>query len=100
MKNDKLIHDWMVNTILAGSLAACIVGIGFYYYMLTKSKTLKLDQDMHNAMIFLREQADGVVVCLPQHWQDAVAYHTGKNMLAGGHGYGFRKLEFILFPHV
>ena len=90
-----LIHDWLVNIILIGSLAACTTGIGFYYYMLTKSKTLKLDQDMHNAMNFLREQADGVVVCLPQHWQDAVAYHTGKDVLAGGHGYGFRKLEFI-----
>ena len=36
-------------------------------------------------------------MCLPQHWHDAVAYKTGKSVLFGGHGYGFKRLE-KLFP--
>lgn len=90
-------HGWVVNLILVGALTACLTGIGFYYYMLTQSKTLKVDADMDETLNALKEQADGVVLCLPNHWNDIVAYKTGKDVLSGGHGYGFRKLEFI-FP--
>ncbi len=90
-------HGWEVNLVIVGTLAACITGIGFYFYTLSQSKTLKVEQNMLELLKFLRVQPDGVVLCLPNHWNDLVVYHTGKDVLAGGHGYGFRKLEFI-FP--
>ena len=42
---------------------------------------------------------DGVVLCLPNHWDDLVAYKTDKKVLAGGHGFGFKLLEPI-FPRI
>jgi len=39
------------------------------------------------------------VLCLPNHWDDLVAYKTNKKVLAGGHGFGFKLLEPI-FPRI
>jgi hypothetical protein len=90
-------HDMVVNVILALTLIACIAGICFYLWTLLDSKTLKVDTDMDKALQHLKDSDDGVVMCLPQHWHDVVSYKTGKSVLFGGHGYGFRRLE-PLFP--
>ena len=88
-------HGWLANLTIVGALMACVTGIGFYYYTLTQSKTLRVDADMDKALDFLNEQPDGVVLCLPLHWSDLAAYKTGKDVLWGAHGYGFRKIEFL-----
>lgn len=90
-------HDWTVNVILAGTLATCAIGLAFYLHTLYRSRTLKVDENLNRALEQLRAESDGVVMCLPQHWHDVVAYRTGKPVLFGAHGYGFRHIEAI-FP--
>lgn len=92
-------HDNVVNVILAIALLLCVVSIALYFWTLLKSKTLKVDPFMNEALERLRLLPDGVVICFPQHWHDAVAYKSAKAVLFGGHGYGFKLLEFI-FPRL
>ncbi len=92
-------HDAVVNVILAVTFVICVIGIAFYLWTLLKSKTLKIDTFMNEALKRLRTLPDGVVVCLPQHWHDAVSYKSNKSVLFGAHGYGFKRLEFI-FPRI
>lgn len=83
--------------IFALATLACVAGLLFYSHTLGKSKTLKVDAGMESMLVFLRTQPEGVVMCLPQHWHDLVAYSTGKPVLFGGHGMGFKLIEPI-FP--
>lgn len=90
-------HDAVVNVILAIALVFCIIGIVFYLLTLRRSKTLKVDVSMIEALERLKVLPPGVVMCFPQHWNDVISYKSRKPVLAGGHGYGFKKLEGI-FP--
>jgi hypothetical protein len=92
-------HDAVVNLILATTFIFCVIGIAFYLLMLFKSKTLKIDSSMEEALKRLRILPDGVTMCFPQHWHDVVSYKSVKPVLFGGHGYGFKLLESI-FPRV
>jgi hypothetical protein len=51
------------------------------------------------AIAYLKQLPHGVVMCLPQHWHDVVAYQTGKTVAFGGHGFGFNLLQPI-FPRL
>lgn len=88
---------WVVTPIPALMLAIWLTEIFFYFWTLRGSKTPKIDADMDRALQCQKGLADGVVMCLPQHWHDAVAYRAERPVLFGGHGYGFRRLE-PLFP--
>ncbi|MBL08971.1 MAG: hypothetical protein CL402_00380 [Acidiferrobacteraceae bacterium] len=77
-------HTHMVNVLLAFTLSACLVGIIFYLWELKHSKTLKIDADMDSVIKHLQQISDGVVLCLPNHWDDLVAYKTNKKVLARG----------------
>jgi hypothetical protein len=92
-------HDAVVNMILAVTLILCVVGIAFYLLTLLKSKTLKIDCSMNEALERLLLLPEGTVMCFPQHWHDVVSYKSDKPVLFGGHGYGFKFLECI-FPRV
>ncbi len=92
-------HDVFVSIILLFTLFICVVVIAFYIQTLLKSKTLKVDSFMNNALERLRLLPEGVVICFPQHWHDVAAYKSGKHVLFGGHGYGYKLLEFI-FPRL
>ena len=92
-------HTQMVNVLLAVTLLACLAGIVFYLWKLKHSKTLKVDAEMDVVIKHLQQLPDGVVLCLPNHWDDLVAYKTNKKVLAGGHGFGFKLLEPI-FPRI
>jgi len=92
-------HDAVVNIILAATFISCIVGIIFYLWTLQKSKTLKIDHYMNEALERLRSLPEGVVMCFPQHWHDVVSYKSNKRVLFGAHGYGFKLLEHI-FPRL
>ena len=92
-------HDTVVDLILAGTFIFCVIGIAIYFLTLLKSKTLKVDHSMNKALERLRYLDPGIVVCFPQHWHDVVSYKSDKYVLFGGHGYGFRLLEFI-FPRL
>jgi hypothetical protein len=91
--------DPIVNVILGATLTLCVISIGFYLWKLRQSKTLKIDPFMNDALDRLRFLPDGVVMCLPQHWHDAVSYKAKKPVLYGAHGYGFKNIEFI-FPRL
>lgn len=88
-------HDAVVNVILAVTFTICVFSIAFYLWTLQKSKTLKIDTSMNRALERLRILPAGVVMCFPQHWHDAVSYKSGKPVLFGAHGYGFKRIEFI-----
>lgn len=92
-------HDIVVEYLLYGTALICILGIGFYLWKLKGSKTLKVDSDLNNALLHLKEMPSGAVMCFPLHWSDVVAYKTQKSVLWGGHGYGFKLLEPV-FPRI
>lgn len=92
-------HDAVVNVILGITLILCVIGITFYLWVLKKSKTLKIDPFMDEMLERLHLLDDGVVICFPQDWHNAVSYKSGKYVLFGGHGYGFKLMEFI-FPRL
>ena len=87
----------VVNVILFIAFIMCIFCIAFYLWTLRKSKTLKVDTYMNDALKRLRSLPDGAVICLPQHWHDVVSYKSAKPVLYGAHGYGF-KLADLVFP--
>jgi hypothetical protein len=88
-------HGAMIDNILAATLMACFMGLVFYFFKLKNSKTAKVDNDLDLATKYLKNLADGVVMCFPNHWHDLVAYKTKKKVLSGGHGFGFKLLEPI-----
>lgn len=92
-------HDTLVNLIASITLFLCIFGIAFYLLMLFKSKTLKIDKYMDEALRHLKLLPNGVTMCFPQHWHDVVSYKAAKPVLFGGHGYGFKLLESV-FPRL
>ena len=88
-------HSTLINSILAVTLLACLMGIAVYFWKLKHSKTAKIDDDMDQAIKHLQKLPEGVVMCFPNHWHDLVAYKTQKKVLSGAHGFGFKLLEPI-----
>ena len=88
-------HDAVVNVILGVTLMLCILGIFFYLAVLRRSKTLKTDELMSDALERLKSLPEGVVMCFPQNWHNIIAYKSRKPVLGGGHGFGFRRLVGI-----
>ena len=88
-------HSTLINSILAATLLACLMGIAVYFWKLKHSKTAKIDDDMDQAIKHLQKLPEGVVMCFPNHWHDLVAYKTQKKVLSGAHGFGFKLLEPI-----
>lgn len=78
---------------------ACIAGLMAFFKTMLSSRTLRIDNDLDKAIECLKTLPEGVVMCLPQHWHDAVAYRADKPVLFGGHGYGFKLIEPI-FPRI
>ncbi len=70
-----------------------IAGIAMYLQKLQESKTQRIDSDFELVLDYLKSLPKGVVMCLPAHWYDVVAYKTRQPVLYGAHGYGFKKLE-------
>lgn len=75
------------------ALAVNLFVIFYFYNILTRSKTQRVDEDFERVINFLRMSPTGVVMCLPPQWYDVIAYKTGQPVLYGGHGYGFKLLE-------
>ena len=88
-------HDAVVNVILSVTLLLCGMGVLYYLATLKKSKTLKVDTSMNEALERLRGLPEGVVICFPQNWLNVISYKALKPVLGGGHGYGFKRLEGI-----
>lgn len=81
------------------TLFACAAGIMIFLRTLRNSRTLKVDVDLDRAMAHIAQLPRGVVMCLPSHWHDVVAYRTGQPVAYGAHGYGFRRIEHV-FPRL
>jgi hypothetical protein len=88
-------HNQIVNGVLTITLLICLLGITFYLWKLKHSKTQKVDFDLNLVIQHLQQLSKGVVLCIPNHWNDLVAYKTNNKVLAGGHGFGFNLLEPI-----
>lgn len=88
---------WYWRAALAAGLLASISGLVTFFRAMLASRTLRIDDNLQKAIRHLAGLPEGVVMCLPQHWHDAVAYQADKPVLFGGHGYGFRLIQ-PLFP--
>ncbi len=95
----ELSDKWYFLLGLAGGVVASTLGLLAFFSQLLRSRTLRVDSALSLAIERLKALPDGVVMCLPQHWHDAVAYRAQKRVLFGGHGYGFRLLQPI-FPRL
>ena len=85
--------------MVALTLLACLVGLAAFFRALRSSRTMKVDAQLEAAIKRLAALPEGVVMCFPQHWHDAVAYRTQHSVLFGGHGYGVQQLQG-LFPRL
>jgi hypothetical protein len=92
-------HDIVVEFVLYGTVLISSLGIGFYFWQLKSSKTLKVDFNLNNALNHLKNLSNGAVMCFPLHWSDIVAYKTQNSVWWGGHGWGFKRLEPV-FPRM
>lgn len=86
---------WQLGAL--ATVVACLVALAAYFRALRASRTMKIDAHLDAAMQRLATLPRGAVMCLPQHWHDAVAYRAQQPVLFGGHGYGYHLLEPV-FP--
>ena len=94
-----LIKSWYWLPIFVLTILACLAALFAFFKALKSSRTMKVENDLHDAIAYLKQLPQGVVMCLPQHWHDVVAYQTGKTVAFGGHGFGFNLLQPI-FPRL
>lgn len=85
--------------IVGATVLACLVALMLFFRALRTSRTMKVDTDLDTAIQRLASLPKGIVMCLPQHWHDVVAYRAQQPVAFGGHGYGFRLLEPV-FPRL
>jgi hypothetical protein len=86
---------WQIAALV--TIAACVAALVTFFRALRSSRTMKIDANLDAAIERLATLPRGTVMCLPQHWHDAVAYRAGQPVLFGGHGYGYHLLEPV-FP--
>lgn len=94
-----LADSWIALLICIATVIASTLALFAFFRTLRSSRTLKVDQDLDQAIRRLAELPNGAVMCLPQHWHDVVAFRSGKTVAFGGHGYGFRLLQPV-FPRL
>jgi hypothetical protein len=94
-----LVSSWIALLICVATVIASALALFAFFRTLLSSRTLKVDQDLDQAIRRLAELPDATVMCLPQHWHDVVAFRSGKKVAFGGHGYGFRLLQPV-FPRL
>lgn len=77
------------------SVAVCLnlIVVGVFYLKFIANKKIRIQTAFDDMLEHLKKQPRGVVMCVPAHWHEPVAYRTGMPVLWGAHGYGFRKLE-------
>ena len=85
--------------IVGVTVLVCLVALTLFFRALRTSRTMKVDTDLDMTIQRLVSLPKGVVMCLPQHWHDVVAYRAQQQVAFGGHGYGFRLLEPV-FPRL
>lgn len=86
---------WWVGIL--GAALASVATLIAYFRKLASSRTLKVDHELEAAVDRLAGLPQGLVMCLPQHWHDVVAYRTRHPVLFGAHGFGFSLIEDV-FP--
>jgi hypothetical protein len=84
-------ESYVLALLLLGGIASAL-GIGRYYLHIRQSGAGKIDDDLEDALAFLRDSPRGTVMCGKTEY-DVVAYKTRQPVLFGGHGYGFKMLE-------
>lgn len=94
-----LLNSWIAIVIFVATAVASAFALIVFFRKLVASRTMKVDQDLDQAIGRLAELPEGTVMCLPQHWHDVVAFRSGKAVAFGGHGYGFWLLQPV-FPRL
>jgi hypothetical protein len=92
-------ETWYWQLVVGATVLACLLALTLFFRALRSSRTMKVDSELDSAIQRLSSLPKGVVMCLPQHWHDVVAYRAGQPVAFGGHGYGFRLLEPV-FPRL
>lgn len=73
------------------------LGVMLYSHIYTQresvGKVAAMDDSLLTVLQALKELPKESVLCLPTPLAEVVAYETGKRVLWGAHGYGFKKLE-------
>jgi len=80
----------------SGIFLALILNTGslvFFFKNLKQKATQPADSDFPKILARLNELPEGLVMCLPQQWYDQIGYKTKQNVMWGGHGYGFKRVE-------
>jgi len=95
----EIANSWLAIVIFAATVIASALALFVFFRTLLASRTMKVDKDLDQAIRRLAELPEGIVMCLPQHWHDVVAFRSGKRVAFGGHGYGFRLLQPV-FPRL
>jgi hypothetical protein len=90
---------WYWKLAVGATALACLAALVMYFRALRSSRTMKVDSELDAAIQHLASLPKGVVMCLPQHWHDVVAYRAQQPVAFGGHGYGFRLLQPV-FPRL
>ena len=75
------------------SLSLNLAGVLLYYIQFLRNKRTRVDKGLDTMLNRLQQLPHGVVMCLPANWCEVVAFKTGHDVLWGGHGLGFTKLE-------
>lgn len=88
---------WYWQLIVVTTMVICAFVLLAYFRTMSASRTMRIEAQLDAAIQRLAALPSGVVMCLPQHWHDAVAYRARKPVLFGGHGYGYHLLEPV-FP--
>lgn len=88
---------WYWTLGVLGAAVASIAALAAFFRKLASSRTLKVDQELDAVLDRLVTLPEGLVMCLPQHWHDVVAYRTRHPVMFGAHGYGFSLIEDV-FP--
>lgn len=94
-----LSNELYFQSALLFGLFLCFIALFVFFKKVLKSNTARFDASLEECIEYLKTLPAGLVMCLPQHWHDVVAYKTGMPVLWGGHGYGFSLIAPI-FPRL
>jgi len=89
---------WLAPLWAVACLASC-ASLAVAIRRVAATRSAGADEDWDAVVKHVKNLPPGPILCLPYGRADALAYATGRPVVWGGHGYGFRELE-PLFPRL
>ncbi|MBW2112924.1 MAG: hypothetical protein JRH00_16130, partial [Deltaproteobacteria bacterium] len=85
------------SNIIIAAFGVLSLGIMLYLHIYTNRESLGkvsgVDDSLQEILDVVRQLPGEKFLCLPTPIGEVLAYKTGKRVLSGGHGYGFKNLE-------